>query len=205
MIGNIKWLNLDDDYKLLKIEVFTDSLALRLENELTCLFDPYSKFERIAKEYNTKDLIIVFAEMNKTQLEFTIRILNPDQDTIKYLVINKNAGEPNISFFNRAINELLDKIDEEWKGVKSFNQNIVFSSKAKINMGIPKVWSAIKLKLDRITELKSYRITQSSIDQMEVELNYTIPALSFKELLSQHGIFTTKQGEQWFLGLKQNK
>ena len=190
-----KWLNLDEQYKLLSIAVFTNNLAMRLENEYACLFQPYSYFKKIAEEYNTKDLIIVFAEMDKNQLEFTIRVLNPHQDEIKYLIVRKNVGELNIGFLNRAINELLDRIDEEWKGIKSFNQNIVFTSKVKIKTKIPKVWSAIKQKLDSITELKNYRVTASSIDQMEVELNYSIPTPSFKELLSKHDIFIMKEND----------
>ena len=199
-----KWLNLDQQYKLLRIAVFTNNLAMRLENEYACLFQPYSYLEKIAEEYNTKDLIIVFAEIGKNQLEFTIRILNPHQDEIKYLIVPKNVGELNIGFFNRAINELLDKIDEEWKGIKSFSQNIVFTSKVKIKTKTPKVWSAIKQKLNKITQLKSYRITASSINQIEVELNYSIPTPSFKELLLKHNIFVINKNEKWFLSLNKD-
>ena len=196
-----KWLNLDERYKLLKIGVFTDNLGTELENKLACLFKPYTEFEKIAEEYNAKDLIIVFAEINKKQIEFTIRILNPSQDKIKYLIVHKNDDELDISFLNRAINDLLDKIDEEWKGVKSFTQNIIFTSKVKIKIKTPKVWSAIKQKLDKITAVKSYHITASSLNQIEVELNYRLPTPSFRKLLLEYGIFLMKENEQWVLSL----
>ena len=201
-----KWMNLDDEHKLLKIDVFTNSLAMRLENNLTSLFDPYSKFKSVIQEYNTKDLIIVFGQMKGDKLELIIRFLSPSRDEIKYLIVNKDIRELNINFFNRAINELLDKIDEEWKGIKSFNQNILFSSKVKIKAENPKVWSAIRFKLNSITALKNYHVTQSSLGKMQVVLNYIIPTPSFRELLLQHGIIMVKENKQWVLSLnKKNR
>ena len=165
------------------------------------MFEPYHIFDEIFNDYDVKNIAVVFAEMNNDQLEMTIRILKPDEDTIKYLIIKKNFNENYKSLFDRAINQLLENFDSELKGIKAFDQKIIFSSKVKINSKTPQIWAAIKNKLSNIPELKDYRVISSTIDQVEVKLNYTIPVLFFKELLQKHGIFLNKKNDEWFLTL----
>ena len=196
-----KWLNLSGTFGLLNFDIFKDNVSLSLENKFSTLFDPYYKFDYIVKDHNIKNLVIVFAEVNKGQMEMTIRILNPKEDELKYLIINKKIGESNQDFFNRSINELLDKYDSELKGIKSFDQNIVFTSKVKVNSDNPKLWAAIKNKLSNIKQLKNFRTLSSAAGIMDVELNYSIPVQSFKELLSLHGLLLNKKGDEWFLTL----
>ena len=196
-----KWLNLNGYFGLLKFKIFQSNTSISLDNKYATLFEPYHTFDEILNDYNVKNIAVIFAEMNKDQLEMTIRVLKPNEDTIKYLIIKKNFNENYKSFFDRAINQLLENFDSEIKGIKAFDQKIIFSSKVKINSKTPQVWSAIKNKLSNIPELKDYRIMSSTIDQVEVELNYTIPVQFFKELLQKHGIFLNKKNDEWFLTL----
>jgi hypothetical protein len=196
-----KWLNLEGYFGLLKFKIFNRNTIVSLENKYTTLFQPYHSFDSILSDYDVKNLTVVFAEMNDDQLEITARMLRPDEDSIKYLIIKKNYNENYRSFFDRAINQLLGDFDSELKGVKAFDQKIIFSSKVKIDSKTPQVWAAIKEKLSNISELKDYRILSSSIDQIEVELNYTIPVQFFKELLQKHGLFLGKKDNEWFLTL----
>jgi hypothetical protein len=196
-----KWSNLDGYFGLLKFKIFRSNTVVSLENKYTTLFQPYHSFDKIHSDYNVKNLAVVFAEMNDEQLEITARVLKPDEDTIKYLIIKKNYNEGYKSFFDRAINQLLENFDSELKGIKAFDQKIIFSSKVKIDSKTPQIWAAIKKKFSDISELKDYRILSSSIDQIEVELNYTIPVQFFRELLQKHGLFLSKKGNEWFLTL----
>lgn len=196
-----KWLNLNGYHGLLKFKIFRRNTSVSLDNKYATLFEPYHIFDEIFNDYDVKNIAIVFAEMNNDQLEMTIRILKPYEDTIKYLIIKKNFNENYKSLFDRAINQLLENFDSELKGIKAFDQKIIFSSKVKINSKTPQIWAAIKNKLSNIPELKDYRVISSTIDQVEVELNYTIPVLFFKELLQKHGIFLNKKNDEWFLTL----
>ncbi len=196
-----KWLNLDANFGLLNFNIFKKNISVSLENKYSTLFEPYYKFDHIIKDYNIKNLVIVFAELNKQQIEMTIRILNPQEDELKYLIVTKKFNESDQNFFNRYINELLDKFDSELKGIKSFDQNIIFTSKVKVNSYNPTLWSAIKNKLSNIKQLKSFRILTSTVDTMEIELNYVIPVQSFKEILSLNGLSLSKKSNEWFLAL----
>jgi hypothetical protein len=195
------WLNLEDTFGLLKISTYDDALSTSLDHPLKAIFQPYSTFHRILEDNHAKNAVIVFAELNNQSLEFTLRFLTPETDKLKYFISKKSYKETKDSFFARAINELLEKIDSEWKGIKSFNQTIVFTSKVKIKTEIPKIWSAIQNEFKNLPQIKNYKILKTTIDYMEVEIDYTIPSQSFRELLIEKGIFMDKKDGLWYLSL----
>ena len=88
-----------------------------MENKYSTLYEPYYKFDHLIKYYKIKNLVIVFSELNKQQIEMTIRILHPQEDELKYFIVTKKVNESYQIFFNSSINELLDKFDSELKGI----------------------------------------------------------------------------------------
>lgn len=195
------WLNIEDTFGLLRLSIYNNNLSTSINNPLKALFKPYNEFYKLLKEYNSKDLIVIFAELNDSNLEFTLRFLSDEKDELKYFISRKNFKETKDAFFKRAVDEVLERIDSEWKGIKSFNQTILFTSKIKIRTETPKVWTVIQQEFKNMPQIKNYKITKTTLDYIEVEVEYTIPSISFKELLAEKGILVNKDKELWYLSL----
>ncbi len=195
------WFQTPNSYKLLKLNLYNDTLSVYPVNTLSALFNSYKKLkEDLSDEYNQDDLIIVYVDNDcSSGVKLVIRELSPNKDEIKYLIIKKKKNELQSTFIKRALVEFFNKLDKERKYDKAFNDFFEYSSEYSIKVENPKIWSFIKRKIIKLQELNYYNVLRSDKTSMKIRLKYKIPTKSFELLLQRHGLNIVKIGQEQFL------
>lgn len=197
------WRNMPFNFGLQRLKLISNNLEeLEKIRVNSALIDPIYNFTPILSNHDTEEVIIIFAEEINNNIELTIRFLGSNHDYIKYYIINKKSYEPDDDFYKRVVSTLITQIDNKWKGVDSFNDTLLFSSKVNIELLNPKTWSAIRTKLQNIPQLENFQVLKATLKSIQLEMHYKLPSVVFSEILYKNGLRIEEKNSKLYLKLR---
>ena len=161
-------------------------------NAGTAMIDSYDHFKPLFDKYNVASIVVISAEDNDDEIDVAIRTLDSGHDKSGFINYSKTQKESDMVNYKRIARDILSKIDEEYKGVKVFDQDVAYNSNVWVKVDDLKSWSKIKNILNSIEYIKDFKVYKTSVHLIELDLQYTVNPNTLSELLLQKGIKVTK-------------
>lgn len=188
------WSTIPTEVGLMKFVITEDDLEdMELLDPSEALTEPHSHFEKLLRLYEVTNMTVIFATEVAEGLDVTIRFLDQKYDYSKYITIDKLPEENILSYYKRASKILLESIDSEWKGVRVFKEDKLYSSKVNIKLDKQTSWPYVQKNLEAIQSIKQIMLLEKGDDNAYVELIYNTPPAVLAEQLAKAG-YIMKEG-----------
>lgn len=172
---------------------------MNILNHETVMISSAQKIRNVIKKRGASNIAILFSEKVGRNWEVSIRMIGDDQDASRFIEYQQNHHEENNAFWERALSDVLGKIDTFWKGVDNFESYSSYKSSFIFPHGNEKDRIKLENILKAIPQIKSYKYRKISSDLSEIDILYNVVPAAIGAMLNQNGVDLYNQGGRMHL------
>lgn len=155
-------------------------------------------FSQLLKKYEATDIVIIEATKSKNSFLVKLRMITQNDDITQE---TKYKTTDETDQYTGLIDDVLDKIDEYFKGVDLFDVKKTFRTRLSAQLNNLDEWNLVNKKLSNIPEIKKINVIKSSTNLVVLDMIFETDPLEMSEILAKSGFEITEDGDVQYLKL----
>lgn len=155
----------------------------------------FKDYTKLLKKYEASEVLLIEATKNKDTFAVQLRMLSEGDDVTQATTYKFDARKPMEEIYQGLVDDVLNKVDEYFKGVDLFDKKKVFRTRLYIQTD----WANMSKELAKISEITETSVIKSSTNLTVVDMMYSVEPIEMSTILAKKGFEIIEDGDYQYL------
>jgi len=164
----------------------------------------YDEYFSILEKYRSQEVVFIIANKRDDLIDMKLRILSAEDEENFSTVEEMSNISNDFLDYKKVAHNVLAKLDDDYKGIKSFEEQRLFKTRMLTMITSPKDWNKIRKKLRSISIIDSINVVKTNMDSVEFDLVYPLEPLEMTKILADNKLEIFENNNKQYLKLRRD-